>query len=62
MISIISVDGVWSDWGEPSECSVTCGDGTKYYTRSCSPPQHGGAVCEGDAAKVEDCSVIECPG
>ena len=58
---IVSVDGVWSDWGEPSECSVTCGDGTISYTRECIPPQHGGADCEGVAIHHENCPRIECP-
>ena len=62
MISIILVDGVWSDWREMSEFSETCGVGTISYTRVCSPPQHGGADCEGDTTKVEDSPIIECPG
>ena len=59
---IILVDGVWSDWGGPSACSVTCGDGILSYTRECLPPQHGGADCEGDATHIQDCPMIECPG
>ena len=62
MDHIISVDGVWGDWGEPSACSVTCGEGIISYTRECTPPQHGGAECEGDATQTEDCPIIECPG
>ena len=58
----ISVDGVWSDWGEPSACSVTCGEGIISYTRECTPPQNGGAECVGDATKTEKCPIIGCPG
>ena len=60
--SIILVDGVWSEWGAPSACSVTCGTGTQSSTRTCTPPQHGGADCVGDATKAETCTLTECPG
>ena len=56
------MDGVWSDWGEPSACSVTCGNGTLSYKRECTPPQNGGAECVGNATKTEDCPIIECLG
>ena len=62
MDPIVSVDGVWGDWGEPSACSVTCGDGTLSYTRECTLVQHGGADCEGAAIHHEKCTMIECPG
>jgi hypothetical protein len=35
-ICFVVVDGNWSDWSEPSECSVTCGGGVQTMERSCN--------------------------
>ena len=49
--------GKWSDWGEMSECSVTCGTGTKSQSRTCEPE---GSECDGDATESFDCVLDEC--
>lgn len=47
------IDGGWSDWGNWTRCSVTCGNGTQTRTRTCTnpPPQFNGKDCQG---KLED--------
>ena len=57
-----SVDGVWEDWIATSLCTVTCGGGTKAYSRKCREPQNGGKACKGDGSKIEKCGEQECPG
>ncbi|XP_048584029.1 A disintegrin and metalloproteinase with thrombospondin motifs 7 [Nematostella vectensis] len=43
------VDGQWSDWGEYSACTVTCGFGVQHRVRTCTnpSPQFGGKDCVG---------------
>merc|ERR1712054_699932 len=52
-----AVDGGWSNWGEYSECSVTCGGGTKTKTRTCTNPAraNGGADCKGKSENTKEC-------
>ena len=47
--------GAWSDW---SECSSTCGGGTRKRARLCNNPRpkHGGTPCSGCDEQHEDCS------
>lgn len=43
-------------------CSVTCGNGTEEYSRSCDnpAPAHGGKQCSGPSVKVSPCSPSLC--
>ncbi|XP_074539403.1 thrombospondin type-1 domain-containing protein 4 isoform X1 [Halichoeres trimaculatus] len=34
----VPIDGVWSVWGEWSECTQTCGVGVSQRSRKCTPP------------------------
>ena len=63
-ICFVVVDGNWSDWSEPSECSVTCGGGVQTMERSCNNPAplHGGKPCEGDKTQKQKCNERACPG
>ena len=56
------VDGVWDDWTDWSTCNATCGGGTKYRTRNCDGPYHGGQDCVGEPREVQFCSDNPCPG
>ncbi|KAL9951953.1 hypothetical protein ACROYT_G044713 [Oculina patagonica] len=59
-----AIDGGYTDWSA-SECSVTCGGGTKTLTRTCTnpPPSNGGKDCRelGPAEKKVPCNKEECP-
>jgi len=57
------VDGNWGSWSEFSECSVTCGGGTKVRSHECDnpPPAYGGEPCPGDFKEYADCSPRKCP-
>ncbi|XP_066297373.1 uncharacterized protein [Branchiostoma lanceolatum] len=52
-----AVDGGWSPWTFWSNCTETCGNGTRTRSRSCDHPlpQHGGANCTGDANQTQAC-------
>ena len=60
----IAVDGGWSDYGEWSECSASCGGGTQVKIRTCTKPApaHGGADCVGKSQKTQECNTHACPG
>nr|XP_006824190.1 PREDICTED: uncharacterized protein LOC100375643 [Saccoglossus kowalevskii] len=53
------VDGDWSDWGNWSDCSVTCGNdlGVQSRSRTCTNPSPllGGAECQGDSSETSGC-------
>ncbi|MDO8971013.1 MAG: T9SS type A sorting domain-containing protein [Saprospiraceae bacterium] len=53
-------DCVLSDWGPWSECSVSCGGGTRTRTRTILvEAQNGGAPC-GALSETEDCNTQPC--
>ncbi|CAB4012900.1 anoctamin-4-like isoform X1, partial [Paramuricea clavata] len=58
------VPGGWSDWGNWTVCSVTCGEGLQLRFRSCTnpKPQFGGRDCKGAREDKQDCMETEhCP-
>ena len=59
------VDGGYSNWGNFSVCTKSCGNGTKYRTRNCTNPRpaHGGRDCRrlGDAFDIASCNTHPCP-
>ena len=52
-----SVDGGYSQFGDWSACSVTCGRGNQTRMRTCTepPPSQGGADCVGEASETRPC-------
>jgi len=60
--AIPPVDGHWSDWGEWSECTASCGGGFRSRLRHCdSPsPQHGGSECAGCGIEYQTCNHHTC--
>ncbi|XP_060583932.1 A disintegrin and metalloproteinase with thrombospondin motifs adt-1-like, partial [Ruditapes philippinarum] len=59
----VSVDGVWGDWGQWSDCGVTCGQGERLRTRECifPDPANMGADCSGAPNETEICNIQACP-
>ncbi|XP_028401625.1 uncharacterized protein LOC114524674 [Dendronephthya gigantea] len=57
------IDGNFTGWSFWSLCSVTCGEGVRSRTRSCTypSPAYGGADCTGKILDVEDCHRNYCP-
>ncbi|CAB4000667.1 iron-sulfur NUBPL isoform X1 [Paramuricea clavata] len=53
----ILVHGRWSDWGNWTVCSVTCGKGRQLRFRSCTNPKppFGGRDCKGAREGKQDC-------
>nr|DBA21577.1 TPA: hypothetical protein GDO54_018188 [Pyxicephalus adspersus] len=63
-LSPCSVDGGWTGWSSWSQCSATCGEGSRQRTRSCfsPPPQNGGRACVGKGTETELCQLTQCRG
>ncbi|XP_048584555.1 SCO-spondin isoform X2 [Nematostella vectensis] len=55
------VDGEWMPWSDWSECSHTCGNGSKVRTRTCVKPLYGGLKCSGQPSEVTICLIKNCP-
>ncbi|MAD25540.1 MAG: hypothetical protein CMO44_15370, partial [Verrucomicrobiales bacterium] len=56
------VDCVLSAWGAWTDCSATCGDGTRTKERTVeTEAANGGVACEGEMSAEESCKIIECP-
>ncbi|KAI4469181.1 thrombospondin type i domain-containing 1 [Holotrichia oblita] len=55
------LDGGWSKWSS-WVCTVSCGGGTGYRTRTCSNPRPNifGRLCEGSPTSTGVCNEFEC--
>ena len=56
------VNCTWAEWGNYTQCTESCGGG--FQTRSrviATPPEFGGAACEGDAFESQACNEQPCP-
>ncbi|RMX41838.1 hypothetical protein pdam_00012500, partial [Pocillopora damicornis] len=60
-----AVDGGYTGWSVVSECTATCGGGTKTLVRTCNnpPPARGGKNCKhlGATRKTQECNTQPCP-
>lgn len=54
------VAGVWLEWTGWSNCSASCGPGTKERTRVCEEPKYGGDACNGSSIETSSCSNTPC--
>ena len=50
----------WNFWSEWSECTVTCGGGTRYTRRKCLNGNKGQDGCKGDDLRFEPCNNSPC--
>ncbi|XP_052793992.1 SCO-spondin-like [Mya arenaria] len=58
------VDGGWTHWSPPTECSASCGKGLQTMYRECSDPkpQYNGRLCQGADKDIIECDTgIPCP-
>lgn len=53
---------VWTEWGEFTACSRTCGSGTRQRRRTCQDVCHEGVseACAGSSVQVEPCNQQPC--
>ncbi|CAC5398760.1 HMCN [Mytilus coruscus] len=57
--------GVWGDWTPFGECSTSCDEGQKLFTRTCnhgSLPGHLSVDCDGKNSNYRTCNLGGCPG
>ncbi|GFS05126.1 brain-specific angiogenesis inhibitor 1 [Elysia marginata] len=57
-----AVDGVFETWSEWTTCTLTCGGGSRFRSRTCHGPFYGGAACSGAWNETTVCNEEECPG
>ena len=60
---MVRINGGWSDWQQWSDCSASCGNGTRIRRRFCNNPipANGGRECLGPESEVEMCNERPCP-
>uniref|UniRef100_A0A3P9KTG9 ADAM metallopeptidase with thrombospondin type 1 motif, 2 n=1 Tax=Oryzias latipes TaxID=8090 RepID=A0A3P9KTG9_ORYLA len=59
---IMRQDGNWGLWSEFGQCSLTCGGGVQFRTRTCDNPRpaNGGRTCVGATFQFQMCNSEEC--
>ena len=58
--SIAAVAAKWQEWGQWSECSVSCGQGSKLRVRTCSGALFGGDEnCPGHSTEAGVCDITK---
>lgn len=62
MVKHCPVDGYFENWSNWTSCSQTCGSGSMTRSRTCVPPQNGGAPCRHNNVEKQECLLKHCPG
>ena len=64
IVSFLTADGAWAQWGPWAQCSSSCGLGNQSRTRNCTnpAPSYGGEDCIGPRNVIQICNVGPCPG
>ena len=53
----------WSNWGQWSKCTKSCGGGTQERRRTeATTAKHGGNGCDGSNTGTQSCKNQNCPG
>ncbi|ELU04243.1 hypothetical protein CAPTEDRAFT_219882 [Capitella teleta] len=55
-----SVQGAWSEWSVPSECSHDCGGGVQFKERLCLSAEGSESLCEGPTKIYQSCNIQDC--
>ena len=51
----------WTNWGEWTPCTKTCGGGKRLRSRDCVALRDGEYSCTGSTDEAEECNEQECP-
>ena len=64
VVVIPAASGSWQPWGEWSQCSASCGQGSRWRNRACAHSGCGGGNghCIGDPVEAEVCKTADCKG
>ena len=54
------VDCQWLEWGEWGVCSKDCDVGQRLRSRTFTPAQYDGELCDGSGQQLEDCNIEPC--
>ena len=66
LASILDIDGGYTEWSKWTECTATCGGGTKRRSRTCTKPKpkNNGKTCVeqqlGPPVETENCNTKKC--
>lgn len=63
LVFALLVNGGYSEWTVFTECTKTCGTGTRFRTRTCDnpSPRFGGFNCGGEDSQTFKCNILPCP-
>ena len=62
-IFVSLVDCRWGNWGTWTECTKTCGGGTRQGVRKIeAEAKNGGVPCTGSTIRTATCNTQSCPG